>query len=109
MSHLIGHDEFGSTALDFKVEIKSKCIFCKKQIDGSDEHVIPESLNGKLHSKTLICKKCNQKFGGKLDPILKETLFMQLHLLGFENAKSFRVRIMPANDTRLIIKAPSIQ
>lgn len=68
------------------------CIFCSKTLDGSDEHVIPDSLNGRLHSKNLICKKCNQKFGNHLDPILKDTLFMQLHLFGFDNAKSFMVK-----------------
>lgn len=69
-----------------------QCIFCKEQLDGSDEHVIPDSLNGKLHSTTLICKKCNQRFGEKLDHVLKKALFIQLHLFGFDNAKSFVVQ-----------------
>jgi hypothetical protein len=72
--------------------MRQTCIFCDNPLDGSDEHIIPDSLNGRLHSKSLICKKCNQKFGDHLDPVLKETLFMQLHLFGFDNAKTFIVK-----------------
>ncbi|RYZ18782.1 MAG: hypothetical protein EOO10_25255 [Chitinophagaceae bacterium] len=51
---------------------KATCIFCSNPLDGSDEHIIPDSLNGRLHSKGIICSDCNQHFGEKLDPVLKE-------------------------------------
>ncbi|MEH3112610.1 HNH endonuclease [Pedobacter terrae] len=68
--------------------MRQTCIFCAKPLDNSDEHIIPDSLNGRLHTKELICKKCNAHFGTNLDPILKEALGAQLHFLGFDNAPS---------------------
>lgn len=58
-----------------------KCIFCKGALNGSDEHIIPNSLNGRLHTKKLICKSCNNKFGITLDPCLKELLDLTIHIL----------------------------
>lgn len=71
---------------------RATCIFCPNPIDGSDEHIIPKSLNGRLHSKGIICCDCNQFFGEKLDPVLKKALFMQLHLFGFDSAQAFLVK-----------------
>jgi len=69
----------------------TSCIFCQKPLDGSDEHIIPDSLNGRLHSKDLICAACNQKFGIKLDPVIKETLKFILFALGIGNVKKMQV------------------
>ena len=69
----------------------SSCLFCDNPLDGSDEHIIPESVNGRLHTKNLICEACNHKFGSKLDPIVKETLHFLLFALGIGNVKKMKV------------------
>ncbi|MBB5637678.1 uncharacterized protein YlaI [Pedobacter cryoconitis] len=58
------------------------CIYCQKKLDGSDEHIIPKSINGNLHTKNLICSDCNNRFGTKVDAVLKENFAFLLHLLG---------------------------
>ncbi|WP_029285931.1 HNH endonuclease [Pedobacter sp. R20-19] len=68
------------------------CVFCKNVLDGSDEHIIPQSINGQLHSKELICSNCNNLFGVKVDPILKETLGVLLHVLKIGNSKNLVVK-----------------
>ncbi|KRT17884.1 hypothetical protein ASU31_00900 [Pedobacter ginsenosidimutans] len=72
--------------------MKDNCLFCSNTLDGSNEHIIPDSLNGRLQSRKLICKSCNRKFGIHLDPILKEVLHMQLYFLGFANAQYFAIK-----------------
>lgn len=67
------------------------CIFCPNPLNGSDEHIIPQSINGQLHSKELICAKCNNTFGRQLDPILKESLVFILHALNIGNVKKMLV------------------
>ncbi|WP_367182322.1 HNH endonuclease [uncultured Aquimarina sp.] len=49
-----------------------KCFFCTNDLDNSDEHIILNSLNGKLHSKEIICSECNNFFGAKLDSVAKD-------------------------------------
>jgi hypothetical protein len=66
----------------------NNCIFCKKPLNDSDEHIIPECLNGKLHSRTLICKDCNNKYGVSIDASVKKLFNPILLLLGFDNANS---------------------
>ncbi|QPH37859.1 HNH endonuclease [Pedobacter endophyticus] len=64
------------------------CIFCKSPLDGSDEHIIPQSVNGKLHSKDLICHDCNSNFfGRKIDPVIKKTLEPIINLLCWNNSR----------------------
>lgn len=65
---------------------RTNCIFCNNPLDGSDEHVIPDSLNGRLHSKNVICSECNSKFGRFIDPVFKEQLNPMLIAFGFKNA-----------------------
>ena len=65
------------------------CCFCGNPLDNSDEHIIPKSLNGRLHSKALICSVCNsKKFGTVLEPVTKSLFNPILLVLKFENAKS---------------------
>lgn len=68
-----------------------KCIYCSKPLDGSREHIIPDSLNGRLTSKDLICSECNNKFGVSLDPTLKELFNPLLLLLNANNAKGIHL------------------
>lgn len=68
---------------------QKKCIFCTNPLDGSDEHIIPESLNGRLHSKEIICHDCNvKKFGSNVDTILSQTFSQFILLLGLKNART---------------------
>ncbi len=66
---------------------RTNCIFCDKDLDGSDEHIIPHSINGRLHSKQIICSSCNSKFGIKVDKIVTQTFSQFIHLLGLKNAR----------------------
>jgi hypothetical protein len=68
------------------------CIFCPNPLDGSDEHIVPESINGRLHSKEIICHECNvKKFGANVDTILSQTFSQFIHILGLKNAKTLYV------------------
>lgn len=65
------------------------CIFCDNPLDNSDEHIIPDCLNGRLHSTKLICHACNsEKFGRVLDPVVKQLFNTTLLVLGIKNANS---------------------
>jgi len=74
------------------MEVKTntgKCIFCDNPLDNSDEHIIPDCLNGRLRSTKLICHTCNtKKFGRELDPIIKQLFNTTLLVLGLKNANS---------------------
>ena len=53
------------------------CLICNETLteaNASDEHIILNSLGGHLHSKALLCKKCNNKFGKEADAALADTL-----------------------------------
>lgn len=64
------------------------CIFCNSPLDNSDEHIIPQSVNGRLHSKELICHDCNSNFFGRtIDPVLKKIMDPIINIMGWENAK----------------------
>lgn len=46
---------------------KCDCIIChQKDVPPSDEHIIPKSIGGYMHSWN-VCKQCNSKFGNKVD------------------------------------------
>lgn len=48
-----------------------KCKFCPNDLDNSDEHITLNCLNGKLHSREIICSECNNYFGSQLDNVAK--------------------------------------
>lgn len=56
---------------------ENTCIICrqkKEPSDFNDEHVIPDSLNGYYHIKT-VCKNCNSTMGTLIDgPLMKHKL-----------------------------------
>ncbi|MFX6530706.1 HNH endonuclease [Acinetobacter baumannii] len=61
------------------------CIICRKikpHSDRSDEHVIPDSLNGYYHIFSL-CSICNKKLGSKVDNPLVDFKIMEFYR--FEN------------------------
>ncbi|SMD41420.1 HNH endonuclease [Bacillus sp. JKS001846] len=54
-----------------------KCIICRKnRVEFSDEHVIPDSINGYYHIYT-VCKPCNSKLGQNIDEPLTNHKFME--------------------------------
>lgn len=54
-----------------------KCIICRKnRVEFSDEHVIPDSINGYYHIYT-VCKTCNSKLGQYIDEPLTNHKFME--------------------------------
>lgn len=49
---------------------KCTCIICRKEnVIRSDEHIIPMSLGGYMHTWD-VCKSCNSKLGQNVDPLL---------------------------------------
>ncbi|QQV03752.1 MULTISPECIES: HNH endonuclease [Chryseobacterium] len=68
------------------------CYSCKTTLDAekqSVEHIIPNSLGGKLKSKKLLCVECNNKLGEEIDAELGRQLnpFMNLFMLDRERGK----------------------
>lgn len=39
------------------------CVYCSRELDGSDEHVLLSSLGGRLVSKWISCLACNNRLG----------------------------------------------
>lgn len=69
--------------------MNSRCIFCNRPLDASDEHIIPQSLNGTLHSKNIICGVCNSKtFGQTIDVALANLFKPLVHILNLKNARA---------------------
>ncbi len=66
---------------------RMNCIYCSRPLDKSNEHIIPDSMNGRLQSTNIICADCNNKFGRYVDPVFKEMLNPLLIVFGFENAR----------------------
>jgi hypothetical protein len=67
------------------------CIFCRSSLDGSDEHILPVSINGRLHSKKLICHNCNTNyFGTKIDPSIKKLLNPLWFILGWDKQRTIK-------------------
>lgn len=47
-----------------------KCYLCNIELNENNksiEHIIPQSIGGKLKSKDILCKDCNSKFGSNID------------------------------------------
>lgn len=75
-------------------EIKYYCYICGDELtdtNNSDEHIILNSIGGHLHSKQLLCKKCNSKLGDTADAKLAEDLSFYTDMLKVK--KYARVRI----------------
>jgi 5-methylcytosine-specific restriction endonuclease McrA len=46
------------------------------ETNNSLEHIINNSIGGRWRSKWLLCKDCNDKFGGSIDRVLDKQLGM---------------------------------
>jgi len=84
------------------------CVFCPNKLDNSDEHIILNSLNGKLHSKEIICSECNNYFGLKLDNIAKSFFNLILLSLEFKNASGSIAENLEGQDNYLIRKGGGV-
>ncbi|EPF2622512.1 TPA: HNH endonuclease [Yersinia enterocolitica] len=63
----------------------SKCVVCSTEItaaNDSNEHIIPNSIGGRLVIKGFLCGKCNSKTGDKWDVELSNQLNLFSLLLG---------------------------
>ena len=54
-----------------------KCIFCLEKAEASEEHVIPDSIGGRLVIKE-VCKTCNSKLGKSVDGPFSSIWFVRL-------------------------------
>lgn len=79
-----------------------KCLFCPNDLDGSDEHIILNCLNGKLHSKNIICSECNNYFGRFLDPKAKSYFNPILLALGISNASGVIAENLDGEDLFIV-------
>lgn len=64
--------------------IKYNCYICDNPIEGDNvtvEHIILNGIGGKLRSKKLICKKCNNELGCGSDVALSESLSFYTDML----------------------------
>ena len=91
------------------------CFFCSSDLDNSDEHIILDCLNGKLHSRRIICSKCNNFFGAQLDNVAKTFFNPVLLVLGFKNAASSIAENLSGdddflykNDGKIIYRKPRV-
>jgi hypothetical protein len=81
-----------------------KCLFCSNKKDNSDEHIVLNSLNGKLHSRDIICSACNNFFGRELDPIAKKYFNVIILCLGLKNASGIQSENLEGENKFLIQK-----
>ncbi|OAA84686.1 HNH endonuclease [Clostridium ljungdahlii] len=70
------------------------------------EHIILNSIGGKLKSKKLLCKTCNSKFGGNIDDKLAKQLNVFANLLNIKrengNPQSIKVLDEETNEEYII-------
>lgn len=52
-----------------------KCIICREEKEGSDEHIIPDSLGGAIHCYN-VCKECNSLLGTNIDVYLTDSILV---------------------------------
>lgn len=68
------------------------CYCCKKQLNKENvsvEHIIPNSIGGKLKSSSLLCEPCNKLLGSEIDDELAKQLnfFMNFFMIKRERGK----------------------
>jgi len=61
-----------------------KCILCLKAPPNTFEHIIPESIGGRLQSY-ILCKKCNDFTGSKLISKVKQDPSIRIALRNLSN------------------------
>jgi hypothetical protein len=82
-------------------QLPSSCIWCRGLLTDSDiSHVLPECVGNEQQvlQKGIVCKKCNQYFGTKVEPALLDdpifhTIAVVLRLVDPADGNSFRDKI----------------
>lgn len=92
----------------------NNCYSCNVLLDDkniSEEHIINNSIGGRRKSTRLLCKACNEKFGGTIDRTLQEQLGGFTDLLGVgRQRKKENVRIaMKADDGTIKYVGPKLK
>lgn len=69
------------------------CIFCQKEREPSEEHIIPETLGGSVVTFH-VCKDCNSLFGSKVDSVLHKHrhIYDAYEKLQLEHKPDFKFR-----------------
>lgn len=91
----------------------SNCYWCNVSLtkeNHSEEHIIKQSLGGKLQSPNLLCVKCNSDFGHKLDSKFSEELdYIPIGLnLPIKNVKKKHVGMYKENGEKVRL-APGLK
>ena len=74
---------------DFENEMNCYgCDLILSATNASDEHIINNSIGGRIKSKKLLCKKCNENFGATIDRELEEQIGMLTDLLGIKRQRA---------------------
>jgi hypothetical protein len=66
------------------------CYSCEKELtslNSSEEHIILNSCGGRLKSRELLCKSCNQNFGTEFDSELARNTNVFMNLLNIKREK----------------------
>lgn len=59
--------------------MKGQCIICRKEnVELTDEHIIPDSIGGLIHSYR-VCKVCNSELGQHVDNLLVNNFLVKFH------------------------------
>ncbi|WP_109429067.1 HNH endonuclease [Acinetobacter baumannii] len=77
----MGEAKRRGTFEDRKRKSNFTCIICRNEkvyTERSDEHVIPDSLNGYYHIYN-VCKSCNSNMGSNVDGVLLNHKITQLY------------------------------
>lgn len=80
-----------------------KCFICNEPLteqNASDEHIILNSLGGHLHSKNLLCKKCNNTLGKQSDAALAESLKFAASQLNVKRCRGENQVIQTSEDAK---------
>ena len=72
------------------------CIFCRKESESTDEHIVPEFLGGSLIIRD-VCKTCNSKMGSDFEGPLSRAVIFRLprYLRGIRSKSSSQVDAFP--------------
>ena len=94
-----------------KTDKLNLCFLCGKPLtdtQSSSEHVIPNALGGRMHSKKLVCEDCNSFLGRTIDPPLVDALSVPASLLDVSRQRG-RNRTLLTDDNDDYNLAPGIK
>ena len=97
-------------AMSYGDTVKGTCVLCDAKLAGpalSFEHVIPESLGGKMRTDKVLCRDCNSRTGYAWDAQLAKQLlpFAQLVFPNGHRSGPKQRRVRDSQGNSLILKA----